>query len=78
MTRPDLVLYCHCAYSEFIPPDVKREVLRRLSGSGVAVEAVSDLCGLAADGDRDLDGAALGIDHGADAVDLAKVLAVAE
>lgn len=42
------VLYCNCTYAEVIPPQVKREVLRRLSASRVAFEAVADLCELSA------------------------------
>jgi hypothetical protein len=51
MTR---VLYCHCAYAKVVPEDVKAEVLRRLSESGVAFDAVPDLCDLAARKDASL------------------------
>jgi hypothetical protein len=51
MTR---VLYCHCAYAKVVPEDVKAEVLRRLSESGVAFDAVPDLCDLAARKDPSL------------------------
>lgn len=42
------ILYCHCAYAQVVPREVKNEVLRRLSDSGVAFDAVPDLCDLAA------------------------------
>jgi NAD-dependent dihydropyrimidine dehydrogenase PreA subunit len=41
------VLYCHCTHADILPKAVKEEVLRRLCASGVAVEAVADLCELA-------------------------------
>jgi len=44
----DRVLYCHCAYAKVVPVEVKREVLERLSSSGVAFEAVPDLCEMSA------------------------------
>lgn len=42
------ILYCHCAYAQVVPPEVKQAVLARLSASGAAFEAVPDLCELAA------------------------------
>lgn len=42
------ILYCHCAYSEITPREVKTEVLTGLASSGAAFEAVADLCALAA------------------------------
>ncbi len=42
------VLYCHCAYAKVVPPEVKAEVLRRLSESGAAFDAVPDLCEMSA------------------------------
>lgn len=42
------ILYCHCAYARVVPPEVKGEVLERLAGSGVAFEAVPDLCEMSA------------------------------
>jgi NAD-dependent dihydropyrimidine dehydrogenase PreA subunit len=48
MDQPIRILYCNCAYSKVIPPEVKQEVLARLSASGVAFQATADLCGLAA------------------------------
>lgn len=51
---PCRILYCHCAYAQVVPADVKAEVLRRLSESGVAFDAVPDLCDLAARKDPSL------------------------
>jgi hypothetical protein len=48
------ILYCHCAYAEVVPPDVKREVLDRLAASGRAFDAVPDLCELSARHDPSL------------------------
>ena len=45
---PRRILYCHCNYARVIKPDVKSEVLAGLSDSGVAFDAVPDLCELAA------------------------------
>src|SRR5689334_21457277 len=43
---PARILYCHCAYAQVLPKEVKEEVLRRLCESGVAFDAVADLCEL--------------------------------
>lgn len=42
------ILYCHCQYAQVIPKDVKEAVLHRLCESGVAFDAVADLCEMAA------------------------------
>lgn len=42
------VIYCHCAYAQVVPADVKQEVLRRLTESGVSFDGVADLCEMAA------------------------------
>ena len=42
------VLYCHCAYSNVIAPQDKKEVLRRLCEEDVAFDAVPDLCEMSA------------------------------
>src|SRR5215212_6727342 len=42
------IVYCHCAYAQVVPPEVKQEVLRKLAESGVAFDAVADLCELSA------------------------------
>ena len=61
------VLYCHCAYAKVVPEDVKKDVLARLSGSGIAFDAVADLCELSARKDPALarlaDGEVADIDH---------------
>jgi len=40
------ILYCHCQYAQVVPLEVKQAVLRKLSESGVAFDAVADLCEL--------------------------------
>ena len=45
MTR---ILYCHCAYAQVVPKEVKEEVLKRLCESGAAFDAVADLCDMSA------------------------------
>jgi|SRR5688572_21293683 hypothetical protein len=47
MSQPS-ILYCHCQYAQVVPKDVKEEVLRRLCESGVAFDAVADLCEMSA------------------------------
>ena len=42
------ILYCRCAYARVIAPEVKDEVLQRLTQSGVPFEAVPDLCEMSA------------------------------
>lgn len=42
------ILYCHCAYAQVVPPDVKRAVLKGLCQSGQAFDAVADLCEMSA------------------------------
>jgi hypothetical protein len=42
------VLFCNCTYAKVVPPEVKREVLRRLCESGVPFDAVPDLCDMSA------------------------------
>ncbi len=42
------VLYCNCTHADVVPPRIKREVLRKLSASGIAFDAVADLCELSA------------------------------
>lgn len=48
------ILYCRCAYAKVVPEDVKDEVLRQLSASGTAFDAVADLCEMSAAGDPSL------------------------
>jgi hypothetical protein len=42
------ILYCNCTYAKIIPPEVKGRVLKGLSSSGVAFDAVADLCEMSA------------------------------
>lgn len=42
------VLYCHCAFAQVVPPDVKSAVLEQLSASALSFEAVPDLCEMTA------------------------------
>jgi len=42
------ILYCHCAYAKVVPDDVKQEVLRGLTDSETAFDAVADLCEMSA------------------------------
>jgi Pyruvate/2-oxoacid:ferredoxin oxidoreductase delta subunit len=47
----DLVLFCNCVHYDVIPQSVREQVFDCLSSSGLQVEAVADLCGLAANRD---------------------------
>ena len=51
MVSDSRVLYCHCTYANVVPREVKEEVLERLAGSGMAFEAVADLCEMSAKSD---------------------------
>jgi len=42
------IVYCHCAYAQVVPPEVKQHVLRELAEREVSFEAVADLCEMAA------------------------------
>lgn len=42
------ILYCHCAFAQVVPADVKSGVLEQLSASGASFEAVPDLCEMTA------------------------------
>ncbi len=48
MSRPQRILYCHCAFAQVVPPDTKAAVLEHLCGSGVSFDAVPDLCEMSA------------------------------
>ena len=48
MNQPPRILYCHCQYAQVVPKEVKEAVLKKLCESGVAFEAVADLCEMAA------------------------------
>ena len=54
MSSAPRLLYCHCQYAQVVPPEVKTAVLRQLAESGVAFEAVADLCELSARRDPSL------------------------
>ncbi len=45
---PPGILYCHCQYAQVVSKEVKEAVLRRLCESGIAFEAVADLCEMSA------------------------------
>jgi hypothetical protein len=45
---PQKILYCNCTYAQVVPKEVKAAVLRKLCESGVAFEAVADLCEMSA------------------------------
>ena len=48
MTETPRILYCHCAYAQVVPAEVKAAVLRALSDSAVSFDAVADLCEMSA------------------------------
>lgn len=48
MATEPRILYCHCAYAQVVPRETKEAVLRQLCESGVAFEAVADLCEMSA------------------------------
>jgi hypothetical protein len=52
--NPPRILYCHCQYAQVVPPEVKQAVLRKLAESGVAFDAVADLCEMSARQDPSL------------------------
>jgi len=47
MTQPR-ILYCNCTYAQVVPKEVKDAVLKKLCDSGVAFDAVADLCEMSA------------------------------
>ena len=54
------VLFCNCTYAQVVPREVKEAVLRRLCDSGVAFDAVADLCEMSARQDAALQRLATG------------------
>lgn len=48
MASAPRILYCHCAYAQVVPKEVKHEVLERLAAAGVSFDAVPDLCEMSA------------------------------
>src|SRR5262245_15631425 len=54
MTPPPRILYCNCTYAQVVPKEVKEAVLKKLCESGVAFDAVADLCEMSARSDPSL------------------------
>src|SRR6476646_811213 len=54
MSQTPRILYCHCQYAQVVPPEVKEAVLRKLAASGLAFDAVADLCEMSARQDPSL------------------------
>lgn len=48
MMTPPRILYCNCTYAQVVPKEVKEAVLKKLCASGVAFDAVADLCEMSA------------------------------
>jgi hypothetical protein len=48
MDREPRIVYCHCAYAQVVPAEVKQQVLRELTDRDVPFEAVADLCEMTA------------------------------
>ncbi len=48
MSAPTRILFCNCTYAQVVPKEVKEAVLRKLCESGVAFDAVADLCEMSA------------------------------
>ena len=45
---PPRILFCNCTYAQVVPKEVKEAVLKKLCDSGVAFDAVADLCEMSA------------------------------
>ncbi len=54
MTRTPRILFCNCTYAQVVPKEVKEAVLKKLCESGVAFDAVADLCEMSARRDPSL------------------------
>src|SRR5688572_25691766 len=54
------VLYCHCAFAQVVPKDVKTRVLEDLTASACSFDAVPDLCEMSARRDPALEQIAAG------------------
>jgi NAD-dependent dihydropyrimidine dehydrogenase PreA subunit len=50
-SRPDLVIYCHCSYTNLVFDETRRIALATLAESGATFQAVPDLCAMAAQRD---------------------------
>lgn len=57
---PPRILFCNCTYANVVPPEVKSAVLKKLCESGVAFDAVADLCEMSARKDPTLSAIAEG------------------
>ena len=42
------IVYCHCSFARVLSPEVKARVLEGLASSGVAFDAVPDICEMSA------------------------------
>src|SRR2546427_6593580 len=54
MAMPTRILFCNCTYAQVVPKEVKAAVLKKLCESGVAFDAVADLCEMSARQDPSL------------------------
>ena len=54
MTPPPRILFCNCTYAQVVPKEVKEAVLKKLCESGMAFDAVADLCEMSARRDPSL------------------------
>src|SRR3569832_168688 len=57
---PPRILFCNSTYANVVPPEVKAAVLKKLCDSGLAFDAVADLCELSARKDPTLKGLSQG------------------
>jgi hypothetical protein len=48
MALPPRILFCNCTYAQILPKEVKEAVLSKLCESGLAFDAVADLCEMSA------------------------------
>jgi len=48
MSNTATILYCNCAYYDIVPQSAKSRVIKAIKDSDLAVEAVTDLCKVAA------------------------------
>src|SRR5580704_1932709 len=48
MSTPRRIVYCNCSFARVLAPEVKTKVLEGLAASGVAFDAVPDLCEMSA------------------------------
>jgi hypothetical protein len=53
-TSKPRILFCNCSYAQVVPREVKETVLKNLCQSGLAFEAVGDLCEMSARRDPSL------------------------